>query len=323
MIDAKFGLPGVRAAFYTASAINFLVKLILMKAQCRFSIHFAVAGSAFITLVLSAVTARGDSSLSSYVEISNGGELGTDQVDMSTGGWIRSVGVGTVNLAPEMDIMDGAVVRFSAISGSDLNLRLYRAGTGAELHFGGAGDTGTVTLADNFFSGGSQDVYVDSGTLLVPGDGQGALLRATTTTVASGATIDFGAHSDWIASLAGSGTIHLSDTDLEIRDFSFDGTIDGANRVTFSRSGSWQGRFLGVGEVALSANQSLSILDAATAANLSTLDSLRLSSGSTLDLRTYDASLNNLYGAGMLARAGSPMSAPICAMSGPSFILRS
>jgi len=300
MIDAKFGLPGVRATFYTASAINFLVKLILMKAQCRFSIHFAVAGSAFITLVLSAVTARGDSSLSSYVEISNGGELGTDQVDMSTGGWIRSVGVGTVNLAPEMDIMDGAVVRFSAISGSDLNLRLYRAGTGAELHFGGAGDTGTVTLADNFFSGGSQDVYVDSGTLLVPGDGQGALLRATTTTVASGATIDFGAHSDWIASLAGSGTIHLSDTDLEIRDFSFDGTIDGANRVTFSRSGSWQGRFVGVGEVALSANRSMSILDAATAANLSTLDSLRLSSGSTLDLRTYDASLNNLYGAGMI-----------------------
>ncbi|MBX4952244.1 autotransporter domain-containing protein [Rhizobium binae] len=276
-----------------------------MKAQGRISVHFAVAGSAFITLSLSAVTAQSDPLLDSYVEISNGGELGTDQVDMSTGGWIRSVGAGTVSLVPEMDIMDGAVVRFSAIAGSDLNLRLYRAGRGAELHFGGAGDTGTVTLADNFFSGSNQDVYVDSGTLLVPGDGQGALLRATTTTVASGATIDLGTHSDWIASLAGSGTIRLDNANLEIRDFTFNGTIDGANSVTFSRGGNWQGRFLGVGEVALSANRTLNIIDAATAANLSTLDALRLSSGSVFDLRMYDASLNSLYGAGLIGTTES------------------
>jgi len=292
--------PERGAAFYTASAINFLVKLILMKAQSRFSIRFAVAGSAFITLFLSAVTARGDSSLSSYVEISNGGELGTDQVDMTTGGWIRSVAAGTVDLVPQVNIIDGAAVRFSATPGSDLDLKLYRVGWNTELHFGGPGDSGTVTLADPFFIGGHQDIFVETGTLYLPTTSVGALLRGSTTTVASGATIDFGAHSDWIASLAGSGTIHLSDTDLEIRDFSFDGTIDGANRVTFSRSGSWQGRFVGVGEVALSANQSMSILDAATAANLSTLDSLRLSSGSVVDLRTYDASLNNLYGAGLI-----------------------
>ncbi|TBY71966.1 autotransporter domain-containing protein [Rhizobium leguminosarum bv. viciae] len=271
-----------------------------MKAQRRFSIHFAVAGSAIITLFLSAVAARGDSSLNSYVEISDGGELGTDQVDMTTGGWIRSVAAGTVDLVPQVDIIDGATVRFSANPGSDLDLKLYRVGMGTELHFGGPGDGGTVTLADPFFIGGHQDIFVETGTLYLPTTSVGGLLRGSTTTVASGATIDFGAHSDWIASLAGSGTIHLSDTDLEIRNFSFDGTIDGANKVTFSRGGNWQGRFVDVDEVALSANQTLTIVDAAAAANLSTLDSLRLSSGSTFDLTSYDASLNSLYGAGLI-----------------------
>ncbi|MGO7837462.1 autotransporter outer membrane beta-barrel domain-containing protein [Rhizobium johnstonii] len=270
-----------------------------MITQSRFSVHFAVAGSAIATFLFP-ITAYADSSLNSYVEISTGDELGTDQVDMSTGGWIRTVATGTIDLVPEIDILDGATVRFSAIPGSDLNLKLYRVGTGAELHFGGAADSGTVTLADFFFSGGNQDVFVDSGTLLVPEDGQGALLRASTTTVASGATVDLGSHSDWIASLAGSGTIRLNDADLEIRNFSFDGTIDGANRVTFSRGGSWRGRFADVDEVALSANQTLTIVDAGAAANLSTLDSLRLSSGSTFDLTSYDASLNSLYGAGLI-----------------------
>ncbi|MBB3915155.1 autotransporter domain-containing protein [Rhizobium fabae] len=270
-----------------------------MISHSRFSVHFAVAGSAIATFLFP-IAAHADSSLNSYVEISTGDELGTDQVDMSTGGWIRTVATGTIDLVPEIDIMDGATVRFSAVPGSDLNLKLYRVGTGAELHFGGGADSGTVTLADFFFSGGNQDVFVDSGTLLVPGSGQGALLRATTTTVASGATVDLGTHSDWIAFLAGSGTIRLNDADLEIRNFSFDGTIDGANRVTFSRGGTWRGRFADVDEVALSANQTLTIVDAGTAANLSTLDSLRLSSGSIFDLTSYDASLNSLYGAGLI-----------------------
>ncbi|MBY5569586.1 autotransporter domain-containing protein [Rhizobium leguminosarum] len=276
-----------------------------MKAQRRFSIHFAVAGSAIITLFLSAVAARGDSSLNSYVEISNGGELGTDQVDMTTGGWIRSVAAGTVDLVPQVDIIDGATVRFSANPGSDLDLKLYRVGMGTELHFGGPGDSGTVTLVDPFFIGGHQDIFVETGTLYLPTTSVGGLLRGSTTTVASGATIDFGAHSDWIASLAGSGTIHLSDTDLEIRNFSFDGTIDGANKVTFSRGGNWQGRFVDVDEVALSANQTLTIVDAAAAANLSTLSSLRLSSGSVFDLTTYDASLNSLNGTGLIGTTGA------------------
>ncbi|MBW9052445.1 autotransporter domain-containing protein [Rhizobium mesosinicum] len=276
-----------------------------MKTQGRFSFHSVTAGTAVMTFFLSVVAARADSSLNSYVEISDGSELGTDQVHMSTGGWIRSVAVGTVDLVPEIDILTGATVRFSAIPGSNLNLDLFWLRGDAEVHFGGGADSGTVTLADTFFSDGHKDVFVDSGTLVVPGQGQGAILRSSTTTVASGATIDLGTHSDWIASLAGNGTIRLSNADLEIRDFTFNGTIDGANRVTFSRGGDWQGRFIDVGGVVLSANRRLSILDAGTAANLSALDSIQLLSGSVLDLTTYDASLNSLYGAGLIGTAGA------------------
>ena len=118
-----------------------------MITQSRFSVHFAVAGSAIATFLFP-ITAYADSSLNSYVEISTGDELGTDQVDMSTGGWIRTVATGTIDLVPEIDILDGATVRFSAIPGSDLNLKLYRVGTGAELHFGGGAATRPRTNGD-------------------------------------------------------------------------------------------------------------------------------------------------------------------------------
>jgi autotransporter-associated beta strand protein/T5SS/PEP-CTERM-associated repeat protein len=171
------------------------------------------------------------------LEFSAGSAFGTGGLTISTAE-LRAITNATLSTSPTfITVSNGQTATFSATAGNTLTLATsdFTVQDGAALTFGSAGNTGTVVFAPVNVTASSNipSVSVQVGTLAA-GNARLAELtaQASTTTVASGATLEFqdNLSTGGINALFGAGTVNTgtnSATTLTVNSGNFSGSIAG------------------------------------------------------------------------------------------------
>jgi len=171
--------------------------------------------------------------------------LGTGNIAIGTA---ELRGLSNATIGSEITVQANQTATFSASAGTVLTLEssTFRLNSSATLAVGSSGNNGTILFAPDDSvalppSGGG--VTVNSGTLQA-GNTQLASLTAQvgTTTVATGATLDFQDHlaSGGINNLQGNGTVNIgsnASTTLAVTSGSFSGSITGAGGLVKDSNG--------------------------------------------------------------------------------------
>lgn len=203
-------------------------------------------GTGTVTLGALNSYSGGTDIVNGVLQISGTSALGTGDVEIGTSE-LRAIDNATVGGMSLISVNNGATGTFSATAGKTLTLApldFLLTGT-ATLAIGTAGNTGTVFFAPTgavALTAGAQ-VRVNFGTLRAGSDDLSFITDiAATTTVASGATLDFNdfVADGGIANLQGAGIVQtgtLAATNLEISAGDFAGSLTGAGAVQKVSSG--------------------------------------------------------------------------------------
>lgn len=197
------------------------------------------------------------------LEIANNASLGTGATTLGTAELRATANITLADTnpgsPPSLTIGSSQTATFSATAGNTFTLATaeFTFESGAGLQIGSTGNTGNVVFAPENLSmpSGVAQVTVQTGTLTA---GNGRLEQVTaladSTTVASGATLDFQDNltGAGINALSGAGTVHtgtLSTTTLTVNSGSFAGNIAGSGQLVKETGGtlilSGQNAFIG------------------------------------------------------------------------------
>jgi len=202
-------------------------------------------GSGALNLSVASTYSGGTSIQGGTVSVGASNALGTGSIAIGTA---ELRGSSNSTISPEITVQANETATFSASAGTVLTLEPSSVGlnSGATLVVGSSGNNGTILFAPDDAvalppSGGG--VTVNFGTLQA-GNTQLASLTAQvgTTTVATGATLDYQDHlaSGGINNLQGNGTVNIgsnASTTLAVVSGNFSGSITGAGGLVKNSNG--------------------------------------------------------------------------------------
>jgi len=274
-----------------------------------------------VTTVTGANTYSGATNLNlGTLEVGNTNALGTGTLTFAGAGAATTLrGIATASLANDLHFNNGANASITAAAGTTLTLNgssmyIDSSAAGTALHFGNAGDTGTVVFNPAFgvvAGGAGYDIFVDGGTLQAGSSNTLPFLTGlnnVNTTVAAGATLDYTPFlSGSIYNLLGAGTVLDDGGTTSVRSGLFSGDIAGTQNLHVYLGGTLilTGANTYSGTTTFAGNGTLQLGDGGTSGSIGGGD-IDLSDGHLAVNQAGSVTLaNTITGTGDLTQAGT------------------